>query len=150
MEFGFNGSSPVSIKREFSSPDSGYVDSGDVVSSPTVKSQLASPKPQKKRRAKQEIKNNDDDEEAVDPVALRTSELTNLDPTDHTNVAALIRAMHNTEGVEDNEGMQKTWKKIRKAKALRIKQVCVDLLVSQSLLQSAPEGSNIDLRYLRI
>ena len=124
-EFGFNGSSPMSIKRELPSPDS-----DQLVSTPILRSQLASPKPQKKRRVKQELKNNDENDAAVDPVALQTMDLTNLDPTDHTNVATLIEAMHNTDNVEDNQGMQKTWEKVRKAKAFRIREVCVELLVS--------------------
>lgn len=142
-DYGFNGSSPMSIKRELSSPDS-----DQLVSAPILRSQLASPKPQKKRRVKHELKNNDDNDAAVDPVALQTLDLTNLDPTDHTNVATLIEAMHNTDNVEDNQGMQKTWEKVRKAKAFRIREVCVELLVSRKGFQCAPEGNDIDPRYL--
>lgn len=124
-DFGFNGSSPMSIKHEVSSPYSDHV-----VSPPKFQSPLGSPKSQKKRRVKQESKNNDDNEVAVDAVALQTADLTSLSSTDHTNVAALINAMHNTDNVEDNLGMQKTWERVRRAKALRIREVCVDLLVS--------------------
>lgn len=125
-DFGLHGFSPKSIKRELSSPESGHL-----VSTPNLSSQMASPKPQKKRRMKHELKNGHDNEAAVDPDALRTTDLTNLDLTDQTNVAALIDAMHNTYNVEDNQGMQKTWDKVRRAKAFRIKEVCVELLVSK-------------------
>lgn len=128
-DFGLHGLSPVSIKRELSSPESGHL-----VSTPNLRSQMASPKPQKKRRVKHEVKNGHDNEAAVDPDALRTTNLTNLDPTDQTNVATLIDAMHNTHNVEDNQGMQKTWDKVRRAKAFRIKEVCVELLVSQRVI----------------
>ncbi len=127
--FSFNGSSPSSVKREISSPDSEHL-----VSTPILKSQMASSNSQKKRRLKQVPKNNDDNEVVIDPVALQTADLTNLGPTDHTNVAALINAMHNSENVEDNLGMQKTWEKVRKTKALRIREVCVELLVSLELI----------------
>ena len=130
-DLGFNGSSPVSIKREVSSPYSDHV-----VSTPNDESPLASPKSRKKRRVKQDTKSNDDSEVAIDPVALQTADLTNLSPTDHINAEALINAMHNTKNVEDNLGMQKTWEKVRRAKALRIREVCVDLLVGLNFLQS--------------
>ena len=139
-EFGFNGSSPLSVKRELSSPDLDLL-----VPTPILRSQLASPKSQKKRRVKQESKNNDDSEAAIDPVALQTADLTNLDPTDHTNLAALIDAMHNTDNAEDNQGMQKTWEKARRAKAMRIREVCAELLVSGKALQCALEGNNNNL-----
>lgn len=139
----FNGSSPTIIKRELSPSDSDHS-----VSTPTIRSQIASPKSHKKRRAKRELKNNEEDEAVVDPAALQTADLTNLDPTDHTNVAALIDAMHNTENVEDNQGMQKTWEKIRKAKAFRIKEVSVELLVSANGVQCALEGSEINTNQL--
>lgn len=135
MDFGFNRSSPMSVKREVYSPDTDHA-----VSTPEFKSQMASPKPQKKRRVKQEARNNDDNEVAVDPFALQTADLTNLGPTDHTNVAALIDAMHNTDNVEDNRGMLKTWDKVRRAKALRIREVCVELLVSLKTSQCALKG----------
>ena len=122
---GFNGSSPVSVKREISSSDSDYV-----AATSNSRSQIASPKPQKKRRVKQESRNHNDDEVAVNPIALQTADLTDMSPTEHMNVAALIKAMHNTDNVEDNDGMQKTWEKVRKTKALRIREVCVELLVS--------------------
>ena len=128
-DFGLHGLSPISIQRELSSPESGHL-----VSTPNLRSQMASPKPQKKRRVKHELKNGHDNEAAVDPDALRTTDLTNLDPTDQTKVAALIDAMHNTHNVEDNQGMQKTWDKVRRAKAFRIKEVCVELLVSQRVI----------------
>lgn len=130
--FCFNGSSPISIKREMSSSDSDHV-----VLAPKLKSQIASPKPQTMRRVKQEPKNNGDNKVVVDPIALQTADLADLGPIDHINVAALIDAMHNTKNVEDNLGMQKTWHKVRKAKAFRIREVCVDLLVSLSLLHCA-------------
>ena len=123
--FDFNGSSPLDVKREISSSDSDYV-----ATTSNPRSQTASPKPQKKRRVKQESRNNNDKEVAVNPIALQTADLTNMSPTDHQNVTALINAMHNTENVEDNDGMKKTWEKVRKAKALRIREVCVELLVS--------------------
>lgn len=123
--FGFNMSSPMSVKGDVSSPDSDYV-----ASTSNLKSQTASPKPQKKRRVKQESRKLDDDEIAVDPTALQTADLTTLSSTDQTCVMILINAMHNTNNVEDNLGMQKTWKKVRKAKAFRIKDVCKDLVVS--------------------
>lgn len=128
-DFGIHGLSPISIKRELSSPESDHL-----VSTPNLRSQMASPKTQKKRRVKHELKNCHDNEAAVDPDALRTMDLTNLSPTDQTNVAALIDAMHNTHDVEDNQGMQKTWDKVRRAKAFRIKEVCVELLVSQRVI----------------
>ena len=118
-DLGFNGSSPLSIKRELSSSDS-----------PTSTSQVAASKPQKRRRTKQEPKDIDDGEGVVDPAALQTADLTGLDPSDHTNVETLIKAMHDMDDIEDNAGMQKTWEKMRKAKAFRIRDVCVDLLVS--------------------
>ena len=124
-EVDFNKSSPTSIKREFSPPD---LDRS--ASTPTIRSQIASPKSPRKRRAKRDPKDNEEDEAVVDPAALQTADLTSLDPTDRTNVAALIDAMHNTENVEDNQGMQKTWEKVRRAKAFRIKEVSVELLVS--------------------
>lgn len=136
--FGFNGSSPLSVKRKTSSPGSDHV-----VSDPVLKSQTASPKPQTKRRGKQEPKNHDDNELVINPVALQTEDLTNLDPGDDTNVAALIDAMHNTNNVEDNLGMQKTWDKVRKLKALRIREVCVELLVSLKLLHYALEAMTL-------
>lgn len=142
-DFDFEGSSQVGTKREMSSPGS------DPVTSPDFKTQMASSKSQKKRRMKQELKANDDNEMAVDPLALQTADITNLDPTDRTDVAALIDAMHNTDNVEDNQGMQKTWKKVRKAKAFRIKEVCVDLLVSLKPLQCAPKGKDADFRQIR-
>lgn len=123
--FGFNGSSQMIVKREVSSPDSDYV-----AATSNSKSQTASPKPQKKRRVKQESRNHNENEVAVNPIALQTADLTNMSPTDHKNVTALIKAMHNTDNVEDNDGMKKTWEKVRKAKALRIREVCVELLVS--------------------
>ncbi len=126
--FSSNGSRPMSVKREISSPDSEHS-----VSTPILKSQMASSNSQKKRRLKQVPKNNDDNEVIIDPVALQTADLPNLDPTDHTNITALINAMHNSENVEDNLGMQKTWEKVRKTKALRIREVCVELLVSLEL-----------------
>ena len=135
-EVDFNGSSPKSIKREISP-----FGSDRSVSTPTIRSQLASPKSQRKRRAKRDLKNKEENEAVVDPAALQTADLTNLDPTDQTNVTALIRAMHNTVNVEDNQGMQKTWEKVRKAKAFRIKEVSVELLVSVNGLQCALEGS---------
>ena len=124
-DFSFNGSSPLGTKRELSSSDSDRV-----VSSPILGSLLASPMSQKKRRVKQEPKKGGDNEGTVDSIALQTADLTNLNPIDHANIVALISAMHNTDNVEDNEGMQKTWEKVRKVKAFRIKEVCVDLLVS--------------------
>lgn len=123
--FGFNGSSPLSAKREISSPDSEYV-----ATISNSKSQTASPKPQKKGRVKQESRNDNDNEVVVNPIALQTADLTNMSPIDHKNVTALIKAMHNTDNVEDNDGMKKTWLKVRKTKALRIREVCVELLVS--------------------
>ena len=135
-DFGFNWSSPTSIKREESPTDSNQFVSTSITGSQTA-SQTASPKQQKKRRAKQELKHNDQNEATVDPAALLTSDLTNLDLTDQTNVKALIDAMHNTDNVEDNQGMCKTWEKVRKIKAFRIKEVSVELLVSQDWLQFA-------------
>ena len=121
----FNGSSPMGRKREVSSSDSDYV-----VPTSNLIGQMASSKSQKKRRVKQEPRNHNDDEVAIDPVALQTADLTSLTEMDHTNVMTLINAMHNTENVEDNVGMQKTWDKVRKTKAFRIREVCVELLVS--------------------
>ena len=72
----------------------------------------------------------------VDPFKFQTADLMNLDPMDHNNAIALIHAMHNTDNVEDNSGMQKTWEKMRRAKAARINQVCVELLVSLETAQS--------------
>ena len=129
-------SSPTRIKRELSPPDSDRS-----VSTPTIKSQIASPISIRKRRAKRDLKDNEEDEAVVDSAALQTADLTNLDPTDRTNVAALIDAMHNTESVEDNQGMQKTWEKVRRAKAFRIKEVSMELLVSANGTQCALEGS---------
>ncbi|KAL9075679.1 MAG: hypothetical protein Q9161_001431 [Pseudevernia consocians] len=129
-DFGFNGSSPMSIKRETSSSGSEHV-----VSTPNFKGQIASSSSQKKERGKQDPKSTDDNEVVIDPTALQTADLANLGPTDHTNVAALIDAMHNTDNVEDNLGMQKTWEKVRKAKALRIREVCVELLNSTKQAQ---------------
>lgn len=126
IDFGFTGSSPMSVKCEMSPPDSEHIASTRI-----LKSQMDSPKPQRKRRVKQEPKNNDDNEVAIDPVALQTADLTNLVPADHANVKELIEAMHNSDNVEDNLGMQKTWEKVRKAKAMRIREVCLELLVSQ-------------------
>ena len=143
-DFGFNGSSPMSIKRETSSSGSEHV-----VSTPNFTGQIASSSSQKKERGKQDPKSTDDNEVVIDPTALQTADLPNLGPTDHTNVAALIDAMHNTDNVEDNLGMQKTWEKVRKAKALRIREVCVELLVSLEFLQCALEGNDPDLRYFR-
>ena len=125
IDFGFSGSGPVSVKGEDSSPDS----------------QFASPKPQKKRGWKQEFRNNDASEGTVDPFELQTADLMNLDPIDHNNAIALIHAMHNTDNVEDNSGMQKTWEKIRRAKAARINEVCVELLVSLKTAQFVLEGT---------
>ena len=125
IPFGFNVPSSMSVKREVSSPDSDYV-----VSNSNSKSQMGSPNPQKKRRVNQESKKHDDNEIAVNPTALQTADLTNLNPTDQTSAMILINAMHNTTNVEDNPGMQKTWKKVRKAKAFRIKEVCAELVVS--------------------
>lgn len=141
---GFNGSSPMSIKREVSSPGSEHV-----VSTPNFTGQIASSSSQKKRREKQDPKSNDDNEMVIDPIALQTADLTNLGPTDHANVTALIDAMHNTDNVEDNLGMQKTWEKVRKVKALRIREVCVELLVSLRFVQCALEGNDTDLWYFR-
>lgn len=138
-EVGCNGSSTKSIKREISPPDSECS-----VSTPTIKSQIASPRSQRKRRSKRGVKDKAENEAVIDPAALQTADLTNLDPTDHEKVAALIGAMHNTLDVEDNQGMQKTWEKIRRAKAFRIKEVSVELLVSIKSLQCALEGSDID------
>lgn len=141
-EVDFNGSSPKSIKREMSPPDSDCS-----VSTPTIRSQILSPKSQRKR-AKRELKNKEENEAVVNPAALQTADLTNLDPKDQANVAALIDAMHNTVNVEDNEGMQKTWEKVRRAKAFRIKEVSVELLVSVNGLPCALEGSDINTRQL--
>ena len=127
-DFSFSGSSPLSMKREFSSSDSDRV-----VSSPILGTLPASPKPQKKRRVKQEPKKDGGNEGTVDPIALQTADLKHLSPRDHGLVAALINAMHNTDNVEDNEGMQKTWDKVRKVKAFRIKEECIGLLVSYLL-----------------
>ena len=124
-DFSFNGSSPLSMQRQVSCSGSDRMKS-----SPILGSLSASPKPQKKRRVKQETKKDVDNEGPVDPIALQTADLMNLNPRDHANIAALIHAMHNTDNVEDNEGMQKTWEKVRKVKAIRIKEVCIDLLVS--------------------
>ena len=142
-EVDFNGSSPKSIKREMSPPDSDRS-----VSTPTIRSQIGTPKSQKKRRAKRELKNKEETEADVNPTALQTADLTNLDPTDQTNVAALIDAMHNTVDVEDNQGMQKTWEKVRRARAFRIKEVSVELLVSVNGLQCALEGSDTNTNQL--
>ena len=142
INFDLNGSSPMTMKRELSPPGSDHS-----LSTLISRSQIASPKPQKKRRTKQELKDNEDNEAAIDPAALQTADLTNLDPTDQTNVAALIDAMHNTDNVEDNQGMQKTWEKIRRAKALRIKEVCVELLVSLDGLTMRSWGSDNNSRY---
>ena len=119
IDFGFSRSGPVSVKGEDSSPDS----------------QFASPTPQKKRGWKQEPRNYDAGEGTVDPFEIQTADLMDLDPTDHNNAIALIHAMHNTDNVEDNSGMQKTWEKMRRAKAARINKVCVDLLVSLETAQ---------------
>ena len=143
MEVDFNGSSPKSIKREMSTPDSDRS-----VSTPTIRSQIVSPKSQKKRRAKRELKNKEENEGVVNPAALQTADLTNLDPTDQRNVAVLIDAMHNIVNVEDNQGMQKTWEKVRRAKAFRIKEVSVELLVSVNGLQCAFKGSDINTSQL--
>ena len=129
------GLSQVGMNPEMSSPGS------DPVTSPDLKSQMASSKSQKKRRVKPEFKYNDDNEIAVDPAALQVEDLTHLNSTDRTDVAALITAMHNTDHVEDNLGMLKTWEKVRKAKAFRIKEVCEELLVSLQLWQCALEGN---------
>ena len=142
-EVDFNESSPMNMKREISPPHSDRS-----VSTPTIRSQIASPRSQRKRRAKGEKQNKEENEADVDPAALQTADLTNLDPTDHINVAALIDAMHNTVNVEDNQGMQKTWEKIRRAKAFRIKEVSVELLVSVKGLQCALEGSDINASQL--
>ena len=141
-EVDFNESSPTSIKREMSPPHS------DRSVSTPIRSQIASPRSQRKRRAKGEKQNKEENEADVNPAALQTADLTNLDPTDHMNVAALIDAMHNTVNVEDNQGMQKTWEKIRRAKAFRIKEVSVELLVSVDGLQCALEGSDINTSQL--
>ena len=125
IDLGFSGSGPVSVKEEDSSPGSHF----------------ASPTPQKKRGRKQEPRNNDAGEGTVDPFELQTADLMNLDPTDHNNAIALIHAMHNTENVEDNSGMQKTWDKMRRNKAARINQVCVDLLVSLETAHFVLEGT---------
>lgn len=125
IPFGFNVPGPMSVKREVSSPDSDHL-----ASDSNVKSQMASPNPQKKRRVKQGSTKCDDNEIAVDPMALQTADLTNLSSKDQTSVMTLITAMHNTSNVEDNPGMQKTWKKVRKTKAFRIKEVCKELVVS--------------------
>lgn len=142
-DYDLKGSSQVGTKLEMSSPGS------DPATSPDFKSQMTSSKSQKKRRVKPDFKYNDDNEIAVDPAALQTEDLTHLNPTDRTDVAALIDAMHNTDQVEDNLGMQKTWEKVRKAKAFRIKEVCVELLVSLKLWQCALEGNDINLRQFR-
>ena len=135
----------MSVKREMSSPDSEHN-----ISTPILKSQINSPKPERKRRVKQEPKNNDDNEVAIDAIALQTADLTTLDgPMDHINVKELIDAMHNIDEVEDNLGMQKTWKKVGKAKAMRIREVCVELLVSLELLKSVLKGEEVDLEYFR-
>ena len=118
IDFGFGGPGPVSVKAENSSPDS----------------QFASPTPQKKRGRKQESRN-------LDPFELQTADLMNLDPTDHNNAIALIHAMHNTDNVEDNSGMQKTWEKMRRAKAAEINKKCVELLVSLETAQFVLEGT---------
>ena len=123
--FGLGGSSPMSVKRETPSADSDYV-----ASSPNSKSQTVSPQPQKKQRLRQGSKNNDDNVVAIGSVALQTADLTELNPRDQINLAALIDAMQNTDEVEDNVGMQKTWQKVRRIKAHRIKEVCLSLLVS--------------------
>lgn len=144
-DFDFAGSNPMSVKREMSSPDSEHN-----ISTPILKSQINSPKPERKRRVKQEPKNNDDNEVAIDAIALQTADLTTLDgPMDHINVKELIDAMHNIDEVEDNLGMQKTWKKVGKAKAMRIREVCVELLVSLELLKSVLKGEEVDLEYFR-
>ena len=125
IDFGFSGSGPVSVKCEDSSPDS----------------QFASPRPQKRRGWKQEPRNNDAGEGTVDPFKIQTADLMDLDPIDHNNTIALIHAMHNTDNVEDNSGMQKTWEKMRRAKAARINQVCVELLVSPESAPFVLEGT---------
>ena len=125
IDFGFSGSGPASVKDDDSSPDS----------------QFASPIPQKKRGCKQGPRNHDAGEGTVDPFELQTADLMNLDPTDYNNAIALIHAMHNTDNVEDNSGMQKTWEKMRRAKAARINQVCLDLLVSLETAQFVLEGT---------
>lgn len=142
--FGLDGSNPVGMKCEMSSPGSDRV-----VSTPEFNSQTTSPKSQKKRRVKQEPKHNDDKEMGVDLDAVQTADLTHLGPTDRTNVAALVSAMHNTDNVEDNLGMQKTWEKVRKVKASRIREVCVELLVSLKCLQCALGDSGTNLRCSR-
>ena len=91
---------------------------------------MPSPRPQKKRRGKQQVQKRDEKTELINPVALQTADMTDLDPIDQSNVTILINAMHNTASVEDNEGMRKTWEKVRIAKAFRIREVCVELLVS--------------------
>ena len=128
-EIGLNGSSPLNIKKELSSPNSDRV-----ALMPTLKSRLSSPKPQKKRRVKRDLEDDYDSEEVINRPAFQTADLTDLDPIDQISVADLINAMHNTDNSEDNPGMKKTWEKVRKAKAFRIKEVCVELLVSLDLL----------------
>ena len=125
IDFGFSGSGPVSENGDDSSPDSHF----------------ASPTPQKKRGSKQKARNYDAGEGTIDPFELQTADLMNLDPTDHNNALALIHAMHNTDNVEDNSGMQKTWEKMRRAKAANINKVCVDLLVSLETAQFVLEGT---------
>ena len=123
--FGFDWSSPANIKHELTSSDSDHA-----VSKPAISSQMPSPRPQKKRRGKQQVQKRDEKTELINPVALQTADMTDLDPIDQSNVTILINAMHNTASVEDNEGMRKTWEKVRIAKAFRIREVCVELLVS--------------------
>ena len=125
IDFGLSGSVPVSENGDDSSPDS----------------QFASPTPQRKRGPKQKPRNNDAGEGIFDPFGLQTADLMNLNPTDHNNAIALIRAMHNTDNVEDNSGMQKTWEKMRRAKAADINKACVDLLVSLETAQFVLEGT---------
>ena len=125
IDFGFSGSGPVSVKGDDSSPDS----------------QFTSPTPQKKRGWKKEPRNYDAGEGTVDPFELQTADLMKLDPTDHNNAVALIHAMHNTDNVEDNSGMQKTWEKMRRAKAAEINKKCVELLVSLETAQFVLQGT---------
>ena len=144
-DFSLDGSSPLSMKRELSSPDSDHL-----ASTPIPKSQRATPKPQKKQRAKPKPKHPYDNEEVVNSNVLQTADLTNLDLSDQSNVTKLIAAMHNTENVKDNVGMQRTWEKVRNTKASRIKEVCVDLLVSIGIPLCTFRGNDIDLGYLEL
>lgn len=66
---------------------------------------------------------------ATDPEGFKVSIMSAFTRKDHENINVLVAAMNDMSSTEDNDGMLKSWNKLRMQKAAKVVRVCEDLLV---------------------